>query len=99
MQDLFAVELLINGPLKLRFMSIRIIIEKALQENLYGSFNRLEEQKIVNAFAGVTLPNDKSVAFHESMGFEKIGVYKNMGYKFDQWWDVKVGAALIKGNP
>jgi L-amino acid N-acyltransferase YncA len=41
-----------------------------------------------NAFAGISLPNAASVAFHEKMGFQKIGVFKDAGYKFDAWHDV-----------
>ena len=41
----------------------------------------------VSAFAGVTLPNDASVRFHEAMGFEHVGVFRNVGFKFGTWRD------------
>ncbi len=41
-----------------------------------------------NAFAGVALPNDASVALHRHLGFEPIGVFRAVGYKFDRWHDV-----------
>ena len=40
------------------------------------------------AFAGIALPNDASVALHERVGFEPIGVYRAVGYKFGAWRDV-----------
>jgi phosphinothricin acetyltransferase len=40
------------------------------------------------ALAGVTLPNDASVALHESLGFSSVGVYRRIGYKLGRWWDV-----------
>jgi phosphinothricin acetyltransferase len=40
------------------------------------------------AFAGIALPNDASIALHEAAGFEKIGVYREVGWKFDGWRDV-----------
>ena len=40
------------------------------------------------AFAGIELPNDASVALHESVGFEPIGVYRNVGFKLGAWHDV-----------
>lgn len=40
------------------------------------------------AFAGIALPNVGSVALHESVGFEPIGVYRNVGHKFGAWRDV-----------
>jgi L-amino acid N-acyltransferase YncA len=41
-----------------------------------------------NAFAGITLPNDASVAFHESAGFVRIGTYRRIGWKLGAWHDV-----------
>ncbi|WP_231568073.1 MULTISPECIES: arsinothricin resistance N-acetyltransferase ArsN1 family B [Sphingomonadaceae] len=40
------------------------------------------------AFAGIALPNDASVALHEVMGFELVGIYREVGRKFDAWHDV-----------
>jgi L-amino acid N-acyltransferase YncA len=40
------------------------------------------------AFAGIALPNAGSVALHESVGFEPIGVYKHVGHKHGAWRDV-----------
>ena len=41
-----------------------------------------------NAFAGITIPNDKSVSFHSKMGFTNIGVFKNAGFKQGAWHSV-----------
>lgn len=40
------------------------------------------------AFAGIALPNKASVALHEAMGFELVGIYREVGRKFDAWHDV-----------
>ena len=40
------------------------------------------------AFAGIALPNDASVGLHEAMGFSPVGVYREVGRKFDRWHDV-----------
>ncbi len=40
------------------------------------------------AYAGITLPNDASIALHERFGFERIGTYSEVGRKFDRYWDV-----------
>jgi len=40
------------------------------------------------AYGVVTLPNERSVALHESFGFERIGVFRNAGYKLGAWRDV-----------
>jgi len=41
-----------------------------------------------SALAGITLPNEPSVRFHESMGFIPVGIYRNIGYKAGSWHDV-----------
>jgi L-amino acid N-acyltransferase YncA len=41
-----------------------------------------------NAYAGITLPNPASVAMHEALGFERVGVYHQVGYKMGKWHDV-----------
>lgn len=51
-------------------------------------FAILRAQRFVNAYAGITLPNPASVALHESVGFEPIGVYRSVGYKLGAWRDV-----------
>lgn len=42
----------------------------------------------VTALAGVTLPNDPSVRFHEAMGFRPVGVFEHSGFKHGAWRDV-----------
>jgi len=51
-------------------------------------FELLRRQGIYTVYAGVALPNEKSVGLHTSLGFREIGVYKNVGYKFGKWLDV-----------
>lgn len=60
-------------------------VGQALYFSLLGI---LTAQGYFNAYAGVTLPNSASVALHESLGFEPIGVYRRVGYKLGQWHDV-----------
>jgi phosphinothricin acetyltransferase len=56
---------------------------------LYGElFDRLRTMGFRLLVAGITLPNDASVGIHEALGFEPIGVYKNVGFKNGEWWDV-----------
>ena len=37
---------------------------------------------------GIAQPNTTSVALHEKLGFTKIGQFKEVGWKFEQWIDV-----------
>lgn len=51
-------------------------------------FARLRRQRFQVACAGITLPNEASVALHESLGFVAIGVYRRIGWKAGAWRDV-----------
>lgn len=51
-------------------------------------FEILAAQNFHAAFAGIALPNEASLAFHEAMGFEPVGVYREVGYKLGAWRDV-----------
>lgn len=51
-------------------------------------FERLRGAGFRLLVAGITLPNDASVGFHEAMGFAPVGVYKSVGWKAGEWWDV-----------
>jgi L-amino acid N-acyltransferase YncA len=56
---------------------------------VYSSlFKILEIQGFYNAYAGITLPNPASVGLHEAMGFQPVGVYRDVGYKLGAWHDV-----------
>jgi L-amino acid N-acyltransferase YncA len=56
---------------------------------LYGElFGRLRGQGLYRAYAGILVPNPESQAFHESMGFSLVGVYRRIGYKLGAWRDV-----------
>ena len=48
----------------------------------------LKLQGYRNLYAVINLPNDKSVAFHEKLGFEYFATYKNVGYKLGKWKNV-----------
>ncbi len=48
-------------------------------------FEILKFQGCRNVYAGITLPNDKSVAFHKKFGFMHFADYKNVGYKLNRW--------------
>jgi L-amino acid N-acyltransferase YncA len=56
---------------------------------LYGELMPLlSRQGLRIACAGITLPNDASVALHERFGFEPVGVFRHIGWKTGAWRDV-----------
>lgn len=60
-------------------------VGKRMYERLFAELVSLG---YCEAFAGIALPNEASVALHESVGFEPIGVYRRVGFKFGAWRDV-----------
>jgi L-amino acid N-acyltransferase YncA len=51
-------------------------------------FDRLRERGFRMACAGITLPNPASEALHERLGFELVGVNREIGWKHGAWRDV-----------
>jgi L-amino acid N-acyltransferase YncA len=49
---------------------------------------RLAERGYRRAIAGMALPNDASAGLHRALGFETVGVYRQVGWKNGAWHDV-----------
>jgi len=60
-------------------------IGRSLYEDLLDC---LRAQRLRTACAGITLPNEASVALHEQIGFVPVGVYRRIGWKAGAWHDV-----------
>lgn len=62
---------------------------QGLGSKLYRAlFDALTDQDIHRAYAGIALPNDASIAFHEKFGFRKVSHMSEVGRKFGRYWDV-----------
>jgi phosphinothricin acetyltransferase len=62
---------------------------RGLGARLYSAlFAALGDEDLHRAVAGVTLPNDASVALHERFGFAHIGRFGEVGRKFGRYHDV-----------
>jgi len=53
-----------------------------------GFLEEVRKTEIHTLVAGITIPNEKSVALHEKFGFRKIAHFTEIGRKFDNWIDV-----------
>lgn len=60
-------------------------IGSLLYKNL---FEKLADTDVHTVVAGISLPNDASVKFHEKLGFEKVAHFKEIGYKLGRWIDI-----------
>ncbi len=57
---------------------------------------RMEQQNLHCLVGGIALPNAASVALHEKLGFRKVGQFRQIGRKFDQWIDVGYWQLLLE---
>lgn len=72
-------------------------VGRALYERL---FEVLIDRGYCNALAGITLPNPASVAFHERLGFRRLGVFHGVGHKLGEWRDTAwYERRLVEGPP
>jgi len=62
-------------------------------------FESLANKGFCNAYAGIRVPNESSVALHVSVGFEPIGIFKSVGRKFGVWQDVAWFHRTLRSEP
>ena len=63
--------------------------QKGIGTQLYAKlFDELSETDVHAIIAGISLPNDPSVRFHERLGFTKVAHFREVGYKLGRWIDV-----------
>ena len=63
--------------------------QKGIGTQIYDKlFEELKETDIHAIVAGISLPNDGSVRFHEKLGFTKVAHFREVGYKLGRWVDV-----------
>ena len=60
-------------------------IGSALYEKLLAEIKAAHFHAVI---AGISLPNDASIALHEKFGFRKVAHFREVGRKFDRWIDV-----------
>ncbi len=65
-------------------------VGRGLGERLYSALLDLlaNEREVHRAYGGIALPNPASVALHERLGFRSVGTFKEVGRKFEKYWDV-----------
>jgi phosphinothricin acetyltransferase len=62
---------------------------RGLGARLYTAlFAELEGLDIHRVLAGITLPNEPSLALHRRFGFQEVGTFRAVGRKFGSFWDV-----------
>lgn len=69
---------------------------RGLGKRLYAALIDLARAEKKRAMIGVVaLPNEGSEALHRSLGFERAGLFREVGYKAGRWVDVAFWELLI----
>lgn len=51
------------------------------------------------AIAGIALPNPGSIALHQSLGFQQVATFHQVGWKADRWLDVGYWELRLNEGP
>jgi L-amino acid N-acyltransferase YncA len=66
-----------------------VAIGKGIGSHMYQVlFAELRQRGMHTVLAGISLPNEASVALHEKFGFQKVAHFKEVGRKFEKWIDL-----------
>jgi phosphinothricin acetyltransferase len=63
---------------------------------LTGLLEEVRKTRIHAVVAGITLPNEQSVALHEKLGFKKIAQFDEIGFKCDRWLAVGYWELILR---
>lgn len=64
-------------------------VGKGVGSQLYSELLHLLKQGGYHtAIGAIALPNERSIALHQKLGFRKTGHHQEVGWKFDRWVDV-----------
>jgi L-amino acid N-acyltransferase YncA len=78
-----------------------VYVDRAHPRNGLGTllyhelFDQLRACSMHSVLAGITLPNEASVALHEKFGFKKVAHFREVGWKFSRWIDVGYWQLLL----
>lgn len=73
--------------------------QRGIGTQLYEQlFDQLADTDIHTLIAGISLPNDGSIRFHEKHGFKKVAHFREVGYKLGRWIDVGYWELLNRFN-
>lgn len=70
---------------------------KGIAKLLYPPlFQKAREQQLHVLMAGIDASNIASIKLHEQFGFKTVGLFKEVGYKFDKWLDLQFMQLILE---
>jgi L-amino acid N-acyltransferase len=71
-------------------------IARLLMQPLIGAARQQGYHAII---AGIDASNEASIRLHQSFGFEEVAYFRQVGYKFGRWLDLKFLELLLTDSP
>jgi phosphinothricin acetyltransferase len=72
-------------------------VGKGIGTKLYSELiNQVKKSELHSVIGGISLPNDASIKLHEKLGFNYLGKFSEVGYKFNNWIDVGYWKLILK---
>ncbi|MFZ1291549.1 MAG: N-acetyltransferase family protein [Melioribacteraceae bacterium] len=72
-------------------------VRKGIGTKLYSELiNQVKKSELHSVIGGISLPNDASIKLHEKLGFNYLGKFSEVGYKFNNWIDVGYWKLILK---
>ncbi len=68
-------------------MLLQVLIDRAREMNIHA------------VIAGISADNHVSINLHRSFGFEEVANFKEVGYKFGRWLDLKFFELMLNNTP
>ena len=66
-----------------------VLTGRGIGHDLYAALvAELRERRLHTVIGAIALPNPASIALHEKLGFRKIGIFPEVGWKLSAWVDV-----------
>ena len=70
---------------------------KGIAKLLYPPLiEKAKEQQLHALMAGIDASNIASIKLHEQFGFKTVGLFKEVGYKFDKWLDLQFMQLILE---
>lgn len=63
---------------------------------LKGLIDLAKDNGCHTMIAGIDGSNEMSLEFHKKFGFKEVGTFKEVGYKFNKWLDLKFLQLMLK---
>jgi phosphinothricin acetyltransferase len=86
-------------------VEVSVYVEKSFRGKgiskmlLAALLDRARQMNVHAIIAGISADNEISIKLHQSFGFAEVAHFKEVGYKFNRWLDLKFFELMIENTP